>query len=260
MTPDGSLATLVAFDSDVYGASPQAGLTLGANGNFYGSAQTGGTNDAGTLFQFFVNPAPFIIAQPDSQTNFTGATATFIVDAVGAAPLHYQWQRNSTNLTDHGNISGSATYTLTLTNLALTDAANYSVIVNNTSGVVTSTVATLGVIRPFPPNVTEVNVSSITINSATLNTTVTPDGSATTVWFNWGLTAGYGNVTAVTNIGSGGNPVGASANLAGLQPFTVYHYAAVAGNAFGTNAFVDETFQTAGGRSDIELTSLAAFV
>ena len=259
LTPDGALATLVAFDSDQYGATPQAALTLGSNGTFYGTAQAGGDNDAGTLFQFSVDPFPYIFDQPADFTNFTGASATFTVAAIGAVPLHYQWQRRSTNLTDHGNISGSATRFLTLTNLALADATGYSVIVSNASGAVTSTVAHLTVILPFPPAVTTEAAASVGINSATLNALATPDGAATTVWFAWGFTTNYGNATAVTNIGSGGIPVSVSLDLTNLLPLTLYHFVAVAGNALGTNTDVDFSFVTPGALPNVSFTPLLSF-
>jgi uncharacterized repeat protein (TIGR03803 family) len=256
---DGTMATLVAFDSDVYGANPQAPLILGANGDFYGTTQSGSANGAGTVFQFSVAAFPYIIAQPASLTNFTGNTATFAVEAIGGTPLSYQWQRNSVNLTDAGNVSGSATKTLALANLTLADAGSYSVIVSNKSGVATSTVANLTVILPFPPNITFEEANPVEINSATLNATVNPDGAPTTVWFNYGVTTSYGNSSAVTNIGSGGTPVSASLNLAGLQPFTLYHYATMASNDVATTAYVDATFLTPGARSNITFTPLVAF-
>src|SRR5208282_1541238 len=60
---------------------------------------------------------PAIITQPVSQTVLPGATAVFTVVAVGNAPLSYQWQEGSANLSDSGNISGSATAALTVSNV-----------------------------------------------------------------------------------------------------------------------------------------------
>ena len=74
---------------------------------------------------------PQITMQPASQTLLVGGTAVFSVAAVGDLPMSYQWQDNGVNLTDGGQISGSATSTLTITNLVETNAGSYSVIVNN---------------------------------------------------------------------------------------------------------------------------------
>src|SRR5579863_958017 len=57
------------------------------------------------------NPAPSIASQPSNATSAAGATITFAVTAAGATPLSYQWQFIGTNLTDGGNIFGSATST-----------------------------------------------------------------------------------------------------------------------------------------------------
>ena len=83
-----------------------------------------------------------------SRTNYVGTTATFTVTATGSAPLAYQWRFNGTNIPNGGNVSGAATTNLTLANLQLTNAGNYSVVVSNTYGSATSGVAVLTVWLP----------------------------------------------------------------------------------------------------------------
>src|SRR5262249_22150475 len=61
------------------------------------------------------------------------------------------------------------------------------------------------------------------------------------------------------NVGSGGLPVEGSVDVSGLMPFTLYHFAAVAGNALGTNAGSDLTFMTPGAPSNGTFTVLVAF-
>ena len=58
---------------------------------------------------------PVITAQPHSQTNLTGTTATFTATATGSAPLSYQWQLNGLNLTNGGRVSGAGTNNLSVT-------------------------------------------------------------------------------------------------------------------------------------------------
>jgi hypothetical protein len=94
---------------------------------------------------FGIRPAvmltiPVITTQPVSQTNYAGATVTFLVSAgpAGPSPLSYQWQMNWTNLVDSGNISGTASNALTITGISGNNTANYSVIVSNLAGSVTS--------------------------------------------------------------------------------------------------------------------------
>lgn len=93
---------------------------------------------------------PNITSEPASRTNSIGSVATFSVVAVGAEPLTYQWKKNGVNLSNGGNISGATNATLTLTNVAEGDAANYSVVVTNAAGMDTSSAAVLTVVTPFP--------------------------------------------------------------------------------------------------------------
>lgn len=54
LTPDGTLTTLVDFQSNGAtnrGASPYGNLTLASDGNFYGVTQLGGANGLGTIFR-----------------------------------------------------------------------------------------------------------------------------------------------------------------------------------------------------------------
>ncbi|MGZ4973404.1 MAG: D-alanyl-D-alanine carboxypeptidase, partial [Limisphaerales bacterium] len=64
-----------------------------------------------------VNP-PAITTQPTSVTANQGQNASFSVTASGTAPLTYQWQKNTVNLADGGNVAGSATANLTLSSVA----------------------------------------------------------------------------------------------------------------------------------------------
>ena len=87
--------------------------------------------------------APVILSAPVSQTLLPGATATFTVSAAGDEPLAYFWQMDGTNLTDAGNVSGSATSTLTIQSATIPNSGNYSVLITNSFGSVTSAVAVL---------------------------------------------------------------------------------------------------------------------
>lgn len=80
---------------------------------------------------------PSITAQPQSIVVNPSSNATFIVGAAGTAPLRYQWQFNNANLVSATNTS------YTRTNSQPADAGNYTVVVTNSAGSVTSVVATL---------------------------------------------------------------------------------------------------------------------
>jgi len=57
VTTNGVLTTLHAFTYGNDGANPFAGLTLGTNGNFYGTSAYGGTDQWGTVFEVTSNGA-----------------------------------------------------------------------------------------------------------------------------------------------------------------------------------------------------------
>ena len=91
---------------------------------------------------------PTITTQPASRSNNYGTTATFTVVASGTSPT-YQWQKNTVNLANGGNVSGATTATLSLTGVTHADEATYRVIVSNAAGSVTSANATLTVNEPI---------------------------------------------------------------------------------------------------------------
>src|SRR5439155_6120888 len=79
---------------------------------------------------------PAIIEQPQSQGVLVGASVIFKVRAEGTPPLVYQWRWNGISL---GNETNSF---LTLGNVQPWLAGNYSVVVSNAGGSVTSQAAT----------------------------------------------------------------------------------------------------------------------
>lgn len=93
------------------------------------------------------NP-PAITTQPVSRTNNAASAATFTVVATGSAPLVYQWIKDGNALSDFGNVAGSAGPTLTITNLASSDAGSYSVVITNDAGAVTSSIVSLTIVDP----------------------------------------------------------------------------------------------------------------
>jgi pectate lyase len=83
--------------------------------------------------------APKITVQPPNPLNVvTGQTANFSVTAEGAPPLRYQWYYNTNTV-----LTGRTNTTLTLTNVQLTDAGQYSVTVTNLFGTTNSIFAKL---------------------------------------------------------------------------------------------------------------------
>ena len=94
------------------------------------------TSDAALLV---VSSPPIISTQPANLSVAIGDNVTFSVEALGAAPLTYQWQKSGVK------IVGATGTTLSLFNVQWTDAQTYRVLVANPLGTVISGPATLTV-------------------------------------------------------------------------------------------------------------------
>jgi uncharacterized repeat protein (TIGR03803 family) len=126
---------------------------------------------------------PVIAIQPANQALLVGMTGTFSVTAGSNALMFYQWRENGTNLSDAGNISGSLTSTLTLTDVTLTNVAAYSVILSNAAGVLTSSNASLTIV-PSPPVIVSQPTNEIVLPGAPASFTVAAIGN-TPYFYQW---------------------------------------------------------------------------
>jgi len=90
---------------------------------------------------------PLITVQPQDATTFCGEGATFRVTADGSRPFTYQWQFEGTDL------PGATSSALTLSRVSTNAAGNYTVVVSNAFGSVTSRQAVLTV-EVEPPLIT----------------------------------------------------------------------------------------------------------
>ncbi|HVZ60269.1 MAG TPA: immunoglobulin domain-containing protein, partial [Terriglobales bacterium] len=88
---------------------------------------------------------PLITVQPVSRTNVVGDTANLSVTAVGTPLVNYQWRFNGKE------IDSATDSLLSLDDVQTTNTGAYSVVVSDSAGSVTSTVAQLVVVQP-PPN------------------------------------------------------------------------------------------------------------
>jgi hypothetical protein len=90
---------------------------------------------------------PVIITQPTSQTVAVGNDVTFTAAGSGCPSVTYQWWFNATN-----SLLNATSSSLTITNVQTTNAGNYTVVLTNPSGSVTSAVAVLTVVLPACTN------------------------------------------------------------------------------------------------------------
>jgi uncharacterized repeat protein (TIGR03803 family) len=133
------------------GSGPIAGLVLSGD-TLYGTTICGGNLNNGTVFRIDLagGMTPAIDCQPQSRVNIVGTTTRFSVTVIGTAPLTCQWRKNDVNLADGvqptgATISGTRTTDLTIANVQMSDAGYYTVVVTNSYGSVTSSVAALTV-------------------------------------------------------------------------------------------------------------------
>ncbi|MDB6029218.1 MAG: hypothetical protein JWM68_5441 [Verrucomicrobiales bacterium] len=113
--------------------------------------------------------APVIIRAPTNQTITAGATANFNVAAMGMPLLSYQWRFNGSNLT------GETTNSLIFSNIQSINAGNYTVVITNNFGSVTSSVAMLTVVDMQKPMVT---ITNLTLDQRISNQVFTVRGLA----------------------------------------------------------------------------------
>jgi hypothetical protein len=138
--------------SGTYSAAPTALAVDAGGGNVYVTGRASYLDsgwDMVTIKYVGVPPAaPSILSPPLSRTNITGTTAGFSVTASGDEPLKYQWRKGGANLLNDGKVSGVTMTNLVIANVQPSDAGDYSVVVTNSGGSATSSVAQLTVYSP----------------------------------------------------------------------------------------------------------------
>jgi hypothetical protein len=96
------------------------------------------------------------------------------------------------------------------------------------------------------PTISKMIALPVAGTTATLRGYLNPNNSPTSYHFEWGTSSEYGHQAPDFEpfTGSGGQPVPVSANIAGLQLSTTYHFRIVATNSFGTTPGPDASFTT----------------
>jgi sugar lactone lactonase YvrE len=175
----------------------------------YGSATSG-------VATLAVEGPPVITVQPASQLVAPGGSALFSVQAAGSGSLGYLWYLAATNL-----IQSGANNTLALASASTNNAGNYTVVVTNNYGSVTSQVAALLVLLTQP-------LSQEILNGASTVLSVAVAGSVPLgyQWQDNGTNLPNNNI--ITTVAGGGNlgdggpatnarivPLGAACDAAG---------------------------------------------
>ncbi len=124
---------------------------------------------------------PAIITQPASQGSAVGGTIAFSVSASGAGTLAFQWQKNTTNLANgsfsgRASVSGATTAGLLLAGITTNDQANYTCLVTNHNGSITSSAASLTVY--IAPAITTQPIGKTNAPGANVTFSVVATGTA----------------------------------------------------------------------------------
>lgn len=133
--------TVVTNDNDSGGGTDSQVVFNATAGTTYRIAVDGFAGGQSTFVLNWNQPtALVIVTQPQSQTVYQGNNVTFTANAIGRPDPTYQWRFNG------ANISGATSSSYTITGVQTSHAGNYTVIASNSSGSVTSTVASLTVL------------------------------------------------------------------------------------------------------------------
>ena len=116
-----------------------------------------------------VQVAPVITTQPVSQTVNAGASVTFTAAASGTPAPTFQWKKGGVD------ISGATSASYTIPNVAVGDAASYTVVATNPAGSATSTPAVLTV--QVAPAITTQPVSQTVNAGASVTFTAAASGT-----------------------------------------------------------------------------------
>jgi hypothetical protein len=120
---------------------------------------------------------PAVIIFPASTNATPGSSVVFNAATYGTPPLQFQWRLNGTN------ISGGTTNSLTVTNIAAASAGNYSLVISDFSGSVTSAVATLNFTNPPVITLQPENQAANPGSNATFTVSATGVGPLNYKWF-----------------------------------------------------------------------------
>jgi len=138
-----STSGTASIDDDLLYNTDVTDLEIGSN-LFVWTVENGTCSDYAEV-EVYVFEDVVITTQPQNLVLNEGQTAIFAVDGNGDA-VSFQWQKDGIDLMDGGNISGATTGTLTITNVSLSDAGDYQLLVEGECNNISSDEVTLDVI------------------------------------------------------------------------------------------------------------------
>ena len=167
--------------------------------------------------------APSVTVPPTNQTISAGSSTTFNVAAVGTPPLSYRW------LFSGAYLLGATRQTLSLADVQSTNEGDYSVVVTNTFGAITSSIATLTV-NPTSPFVIAQPVDQVMVRRGFASFSVAASGSEPFT-YQWQFNGT--NILGATN---------STLMLTNAQADNVGGYTVMVSNAYGVVLSSSATF------------------
>jgi hypothetical protein len=250
-TSYGSKTSNVNAGSGTGNGAVSASLTSLAAGTTY-HYRVVASNAAGTARGsdgiFTTSAAPVAVTGAATSVTPTSATLNGSVDPNGRATTWYFEYGASTSygtktaVKDAGSGGSASGVSAGVASLARGRLYHYRLVATSDAGTsrgADQTFSTVGA-----PSVATDAPSSIAPSAAHLNGRVTPNGAASSWYFEYGTTTRYGSRTPTRNAGSSTNAVRVSFSLTGLRRTTTYHYRLVATNASGTTAGSNRFFTT----------------
>ena len=184
-----------------------------------------GTPTGTNLINALIWPPPLLLTQPVSRNVTNGATVTFTATASSATPFGYSWLFNGTNLSDGGNLVGSASNILSITSATTNNSGSYQLVVTNLIGITTSSVASLNV--GFVPTLSVQPASLTNLTGSSAAFIATPGGSFPQA-YQW-----HKNATNIANGSVFSGVTTTNLTFTGLATNYAGSYSLVATNLFG---------------------------
>jgi alpha-tubulin suppressor-like RCC1 family protein len=178
-------------------------------------------------------PTIAFTVQPTNQMILKGQGAVFAAAAVSPFPLSYRWYFQGAALADGGEVAGSGTASLSLSNIQTNDGGSYQVIVTNHYLAATSAVAVLTVL--VPPMVVVQPTNQAVQFSSNATFAVSAIGSEVLA-YQW-----FCNGTALADGGRVSGSTTANLTIQNSQSIDIGTYQVVVTNNYGMTSSVPAT-------------------
>jgi hypothetical protein len=143
-----------------------------------------------------------------------------------------------------GSGSSPQNEAVAISNLAVGKTYHFRIVATSDAGTATGSDATFT--TSSAPVAVTADATPVGVTTATLRGQVTPNGLATTWWFEYGTTLSYGLKTASHSAGSGTTAQAVSAGITKLTAGKSYHFRLVAQNSSGRVFGLDRLLTTVG--------------